>query len=241
MTLFLFIAGILAVLSLLLLTGFGIPARSEGHARPSLGLVVVLVAGVILIVGGGYAWIGSPLLLPVNPQALAPGAAASDAAAAAGAVADTLRRMAEASPQDAGLQVQWARAELERGQVREAVEGYRRAVMLRPRDADLLVEAAVVDAKAAGDDLSGEPARLLDRALAINPNHVDALFLKGKEAAQRHDFRTALQSWNRAIQVAPAGDATAAYLSRQLNAMREAAGAATADAAASAPAQAASR
>jgi cytochrome c-type biogenesis protein CcmH len=89
--------------------------------------------------------------------------------------------------------------------------------------------------KAADDNLAGEPAQLLDRALAVNPDQVDALFLKGKEAAQRHDFRTALEDWNRAIKVAPAGDATAAYLTRQLKEMREAAAAAATAAAASNP------
>ena len=38
-------------------------------ARPTRGLVIGLAVLILAVAGGGYAWIGSPRLLPVTPDA----------------------------------------------------------------------------------------------------------------------------------------------------------------------------
>jgi cytochrome c-type biogenesis protein CcmH len=77
--------------------------------------------------------------------------------------------------------------------------------------------------------------QLVERALAIDPNHVKALALKGSWQMTQRDFRGALDSWNHALQVAQPGDPIAQFLRQQLDGMREMALRAQA-AAASAPA-----
>jgi cytochrome c-type biogenesis protein CcmH len=225
MTSFLLVAAALTALSLLvLLWGRARAGATAVAGHPPPGLAAALAVMVLVIVAGGYAWVGSPSLLPVTPQAMAAGAPASEAAAAADAVAETLHRAADAHPQDALVQFNWARAELDRGHAQAAAEGYRRAIALRPRDADLLADGADVLAMASGGKLAGEPVQWADRALAIDPNHVKALAIQGAEALQRRDFATALTAWQHALKVAPPGDPIAAYIRRELNTMRKAAG-----------------
>jgi cytochrome c-type biogenesis protein CcmH len=54
-------------------------------------------------------------------------------------------------------------------------------------------------------DLSGEPERLIDKALAINPNHVQALALKGSAAYERGDYAAALVPWKKILSMVPPG------------------------------------
>src|SRR5205823_3696092 len=50
-----------------------------------------------------------------------------------------------------------------------AVDAYRHLIALEPKNADALTDCAVALAMSLNQDLSGEPERLIDRALAINP------------------------------------------------------------------------
>jgi cytochrome c-type biogenesis protein CcmH len=52
-------------------------------------------------------------------------------------------------------------------------------------------------------DLSGEPERLIDRALALNPNHVQALALKGSAAYERGDYTLAIAPWKKILAMVP--------------------------------------
>src|SRR5476651_2005107 len=47
-------------------------AAAIAVARPTRGLVLILSALILVVAAGGYAWVGSPKLLPVTPDA-APG------------------------------------------------------------------------------------------------------------------------------------------------------------------------
>ena len=69
--------------------------------------------------------------------------------------------------------------------------------------------------------LDGEPIKLVDKALAIDPNHVKALALKGSWDMTQRDFRGALVAWNQALKVAPPDDPIAQFLRQQIDAMRE--------------------
>ena len=197
------------------------PAHDPQVPERSRRLDATLALIVVAIAGAGYAWVGSPRLLAVTPDALREGAPTTEAAAAVDAIADQLREQAQARPEDAMAQYQWARAELDRGRPQAAAAGYRRAIALRPKDADLLADGADVVAMAAGGKLSGEPMQFVDRALAIAPDNLKALALKGSEAALRRDFPAALAAWDHALKVAQPGDPIAAYLTRQERAVRE--------------------
>ena len=184
-------------------------------ARPSRGLVIAIAAILAVVTGGGYALVGSPNLLPLTPDAPPGPGPAADAQLA------VLQARAQKNPSDALGWVQAAHGQLELHHPAEAAQDYRSALALRPNDADLMADLADVLAVIAEGRLDGEPMQLVDRALAVDPNHVKALALKGSFAMTQRDFRTALQSWDHALRVAQPGDPIAAFLRQQLDTMRE--------------------
>jgi len=81
----------------------------------------------------------------------------------------------------------------------EANDAYRKAVELTPDDADLLADYAESLALAAGRSLAGEPTRLLDRALKLEPNSPKILALAGSAAFERRDYKAAIRYWETLI------------------------------------------
>ena len=195
-------------------------------ARPTRGLVIGLSALILVVAGGGYAWIGSPRLLPVTPDA-PPGPGPS-----ADAQVDVMQQRAEKRPDDANGWLNAARAQAMLNHGPAAVADYRKALALRPADANLLADLADMLAAVGNGSLDGEPIALVDKALAIDPNHVKALALKGSYAMTKRDFRTALGAWNQALKVAQPDDPIARFLRGQLDDMRELASRAAAEASA---------
>ena len=233
MTLFVLFSLVLAAASLVLLVWRGPtvahvtdPATAAvAAARPTRGLVLSLALLIVVVAGGGYAWVGSPRLLPVTPEPPPGPGAAADAQVA------ELQARAEKHPDDANGWMQAARLQVMLNHGPEAVADYRRVSALRPNDANVMADLADLLAATGNGGLDGEPIQLVERALAIDPNQVKALALKGSYAMSQRDFRTALTAWNQAIKVAQPGDPIAQYLRGQLDEMR-----AMADRAASAPA-----
>jgi cytochrome c-type biogenesis protein CcmH len=183
--------------------------------RPTRGLAIGLFALILVVVGGGYAWVGSPRLLPVTPGAEPGPSPAADAQVA------VMQDRAESHPTDAVAWMQAARAQAMLNHDTVAIDDYRRVVALRPADADALADLADMLAATGNGSLEGEPIQLVDRALAIDPNHVKALALKGSYAMTQRDFRTALGAWSQALKVAPPDDPIARFLRAQLEGMRE--------------------
>ena len=198
---------------------------AEAVARPTRGLVIGLALLVAIVAGAGYAWVGSPRLLPVTPDAPPGPGPAADAQLA------ELQARADKHPDDASAWMQAARLQVMLNHGPQAVADYRRVSALRPNDANVMADLADLLAATSSGGLDGEPMQLVERALAIDPNQVKALALKGSYAMSQRDFRTALTAWNQAIKVAQPGDPIAQYLRGQLDEMR-----AMADRAASAPA-----
>jgi cytochrome c-type biogenesis protein CcmH len=223
MTLFVILSLLLVAASLAILVWRG-PAvahvtdpatAAAAVARPTRGLVIGLSVLVLVVAGGGYAWVGSPRLLPVSPDA-PPGPGPS-----ADAQVDFMQQRAAAKPGDANGWMQAARAQAMLGHGPAAVADYRQVVALRPNDANALADLADMLAATGNGSLDGEPIQLVDKALAIDPNHVKALALKGSYAMTQRDFRTALTAWNLALKVAQPDDPIAQFLRTQLDGMRE--------------------
>jgi cytochrome c-type biogenesis protein CcmH len=187
---------------------------AQAVKRPTRGLVVGLAALIVVVATGGYAWVGSPRLLPVTPDAPPGPGPAADAQLA------VLQARAAQHPDDANGWMRAARLQVMLNHGPEAVADYRRVAALRPNDAEVLADLADLLAATGNGGLAGEPIQLVERALAIDPNQVKALALKGTWAMSQRDFRTALGAWNQAVKVAPPGDPIAQYLRGQLDEMR---------------------
>lgn len=83
------------------------------------------------------------------------------------------------------------------GQIAESVSAYARTSELMPDDPDLMVEYANVLSRRNGRSLAGRPTELLDRALQLEPDNLNALALAGAAALQRGDPAAAQEFWVR--------------------------------------------
>ncbi len=121
-----------------------------------------------------------------------PAAAAAPAAKASAGVAteaDVLRRNAE--------ELRLAR------RFDEARDAYDKLVKATPNDVDAWADLADAQAAASGGDLK-PAAAAIDRALAIDPNHLKALWLKASLELQQQHYTNAGQLWEHLLaQLAP--------------------------------------
>ena len=71
-----------------------------------------------------------------------------------------------------------------------------------------------------GQRADGEPTRLIEQALAMDPNNLKALALAGTAALERKDAAAAVRYWSRARELAPPGSDFVAGLDRSLEVAR---------------------
>jgi cytochrome c-type biogenesis protein CcmH len=119
--------------------------------------------------------------------------APTGSSAAAGA-SDTLRRNAQ---------------ELYRAKrYAEARDAYARLVAAEPGDVEAWADFADASAGAAGGDLKAGSSAI-DRALAIDPNHLKALWLKASLELQEKRYTSSAQVWERLLTLLPPGSGEA--------------------------------
>ena len=109
----------------------------------------------------------------------------------------------------------------------EANKAYKRAIELNPGNAQMLADHADVLAMLQGQSMAGEPIRLLERALVLDPDNLKALALTGSAAFERKDFAKAIQLWEKASKIAPPGSDFAKGLASSVEEARAALGAST--------------
>jgi cytochrome c-type biogenesis protein CcmH len=110
------------------------------------------------------------------------------------------------------------------GRFPQAVEAYAKAAERAPRDAQLLVDFADALAMTRGQSLAGEPERLVERALAIDPNNLKGLALSGTVAYERQDYAKAAEIWSRMLPLVPAGSEDARSIQQNVEEARKLAG-----------------
>ncbi|HZM34090.1 MAG TPA: c-type cytochrome biogenesis protein CcmI [Burkholderiales bacterium] len=93
------------------------------------------------------------------------------------------------------------------GRFAEAADAYAKASQRAPRDAQLLADFADALAMARGQSLEGEPEKLVQRALEIDPANLKALALAGTIEFNRGSFAAAASYWKRMLpQVEPGSE-----------------------------------
>lgn len=160
-----------------------------------------------------------------NPQALQAQPAPDEDAATAHAVEDMVGQLAQRLQADGGDLRGWtmlARSYTVLERYDEASRAYARARALAPDDAQLLADHADVLASLQQSRFEGEPARLVERALKLDPHNVKALALAGAAAAERGDVEGAQRHWTLARELAPPDSDFAASLDRSLEQARAA-------------------
>ena len=183
---------------------------SARRAALAVGIAVPVVAAMVYFVAG-------------TPRALDPQEAVPSAAQVEAMVARLAAKLRE-NPDDADGWKLLGRSYSVMGRFQEAVDAYAKAVQRAPRDAQLLADFADALAMARGQRLDGEPARLVERALQIDPKNLKALALAGTAAFERQDYASAAALWGRMLPLVPADSEDARMISGNVEEAKKLAG-----------------
>lgn len=174
-------------------------ARPGGDAR-WIGVAVMVFIPVLS--GLLYLSLGTPRSL--LPGADAGGAVAGESASISGehpgdvnAMVTRLAERLKNNPDDAEGWFMLGRSYLALKRYGDAVEAFRRLHDLVGDAPDVLVAEATALALHQGGDLSGEPMRLVRKALDQQPDHAQALWMAATAAYQTQDYKTALDYYQR--------------------------------------------
>ena len=177
----------------------------------------LLGLGVPLLVATVYSRVGSPQAIDAPP---APPVASLGADNVSDEQVDELvKKLAAAMEQKPDDLAGWtllARTYAVLQRFPEASKAYARATALAPNDAQLLADHADVLAMLQGQKLSGEPARLVTRALQIDPKNLKALALAGGAAYEAGQYPQAIEYWTLARQMSPPATPFSDNLDRSL-------------------------
>ena len=190
-------------------------AQPPARVTPSGRLLVTLGLLVVALAGAGYVWKGSPDLLlgATLPQAEPAEAPSSAQAGTPMPTPEQMARMVDKlvahlkqQPDDVRGWVMLARVYELLQQPENALAAHEKALAQRPQDPGLLVDYADALAVNHGGSIAGEPVKLIQRALQVDPVNRKALALMGSYAFDTKDYAAAVQWWDKVIQVGPASD-----------------------------------
>lgn len=98
------------------------------------------------------------------------------------------------------------------GRLEDAAKVYDRLGKVVEQDAQMLADQADLLATLADGNLEGRPRQLLDKALKLDPDNIQALWLMGTAAYARKDFALAVKHWERAQRQLPPESEDAKFL-----------------------------
>jgi cytochrome c-type biogenesis protein CcmH len=188
---------------------------SPPSPRPSRRLLAGLLAFVAAVGIAGTWWLGSrtgwntpPGTLPPVPpvaQATDGGATAPHpmATAQVQAMVDGLAARLKNEPANAEGWLMLGRSYSVLGQFEPAIAAYRHLLTLEPKNAQALADLADALAATRQGRFDGEPAQLVEQALAADGNHLKALMLAGTVAFDRQDYAGALRHWEKTRRIGP--------------------------------------
>lgn len=204
-------------------------ARPGGEARGWRVAAALVSVALPLASAALYVRFGDPAVLGRAPDAV-PAAAASAAGAAVasdpGAPSSeaALEAHVARAPEDARAWVLLGRARMAANRFPAAARAYERALALSPkvaRDPAIWCELADAVGMAQGGVLAGRPAALVERALALDDAHPQALEMAGSARYEAGDYAGALRYWERLLAQLPAGSAEWRELSAAIRRARE--------------------
>ena len=178
----------------------GLPRKSGGVRHfPALAAIALSASLLVSLLALAPHLHAGRLLSPGSESETRPPAAeASGRAAAADADARRLQTHLQRQPRDARAWVILARLQAETEHFAEAAQAYETALALPSKvanDAAVWCEFADALGMMVQGRLSGRPRELIDRALALNPNHPQALEMAGSAEYGQGDYASALRYW----------------------------------------------
>jgi cytochrome c-type biogenesis protein CcmH len=178
-------------------------------AQPRAGrkLWLLTLSFTVVVGAAGYAVYGEPgsvWVPPALPQVATPEGQTPSPQEIEAMVARLAERLKE-RPDDAQGWSMLARSYLVLGRLDEAAQASERALKLQPDSPQALADHADVLAMKNGRTLEGEPMRLIERALQLDPDHLKSLALAGAAAFDRGDMAEAARLWERVSLLGPPG------------------------------------
>jgi cytochrome c-type biogenesis protein CcmH len=119
---------------------------------------------------------------------------------------EKLSERLKAKPDDVDGWSMLARSYSVLGRHAEALKAYEKASNLRKDDATLLADYADSLAVNSNSSLEGEPMKLVERALKLDPKNLKALYLSGTYSYNKKDYANAVKIWEKLAAVGPAGN-----------------------------------
>jgi cytochrome c-type biogenesis protein CcmH len=178
--------------------------------------LLILAVVLPLAAGGLYALLGSPEGLdPPAPQhRFTP-------QEIEGMVAGLAAKL-ESEPDNVKGWAMLARSYRAMGRLPEAERAFGRAEKFIEQDPQMLADYADVAAANAGGSFAGKPLQLIEKALKLDPDHPQALWLAGSAAFAGDDFAGALAHWERLLGQLPPGSEDHQAVQQNVEQMREA-------------------
>ncbi|CAH1088882.1 c-type cytochrome biogenesis protein CcmI [Candidatus Nitrotoga sp. 1052] len=200
-----------------------IATASSTDSRWGNASIAALVISVPLLAIALYFMLGTPAGL--KPQI--PTAAVDEAHPATPeqfeAMVTWLAERLKSEPDNADGWVMLARSYTALNRYQDASAAYARAVALQPNNAFVLTDHADMLAMLK-QTLQGEPEKIIQQALKIDPNNLKALSLAGSAAFERKDYQDAIKRWQRILDLLPADSPMVASVSASINEARGLAG-----------------
>ena len=185
-----------------------IAAEPVAAAKPSGLLLGGLAVAIIAIAGAGYLWKGMPAPTEAAQTAAADGQAPQHSTNAdqIAAMTEKLSARLKDKPDDVEGWSMLARSYSVLGRHADALKAYEKASSLRKDDPTLLADYADSLAVNSNNSLDGEPMKLVERALKLDPKNLKALYLAGTYAFNKQDYKSAIKTWETLAQVGPPGN-----------------------------------
>lgn len=182
-------------------------ARRNGRPRAIFVLALLLAFALPPAAIALYAFYGAPRALVPAPDAQLDMAAATA----------QLRAKLLQAPGDVNGWLLLGQAYSAMNRPVDARDAFGRALKLKPDDPDIMVAWSEADAQANPDHRIGGVARsLLQRAVALQPEHQRGLWLLGISDYQLGHYDDASASWRRLLPLLPAGSKLAVAVNAQI-------------------------
>lgn len=181
--------------------------RRAGRARAPFVLALALVFALPLAAIGLYVTFGAPQALQPQP---------TNGVDLASATAE-LRAKLQRDPNHPEGWVLLAQAYTSMGRLDDARDAFGQALKLKPNDPDIMVAYAEADAQARTDHrIEGQSRKLLERAVALQPDHQRGLWLLGISDYQLGHYQDAAARWQRLLKLLPSDSKLAAAVRAQI-------------------------
>lgn len=183
--------------------------RRNGRTRMPFILSLLIAFALPPVALGLYAWIGTP-------SALNAPAADTGKLDFAQATAE-LRAKLQRSPGHPEGWLLLGQAYTAMNRPADARDAFGYALKLKPDDPDIMVAFAEADAQARSDHrIEGDSRKLLERAIALAPDHQRGLWLLGISDYQLGHFDDALAHWKRLLTLLQPGSSIATAVDGQI-------------------------